>query len=110
MRSIQSSSVRRLAGLLAGLLLAACVVAPDQRHDAGGIVMVAPPAARVEIIGAPPTAGYVWMDGYWNWVGDRHEWVPGRWVAPHPGHHWRTYRWVRQGDGWHLKPGRWVRD
>ena len=65
------------------MTLAGCVVVPDQRHYADGVVMVAPPPPRVEVIGKPPSPGYVWMDGYWNWVGGRHEWVPGHW-APTP--------------------------
>jgi hypothetical protein len=100
-------------GLAAALILAAamtgCVVAPDQRHDPGGVVMVAPPAPRVEVIGVAPNPGYVWIGGYWNWVGDRHEWVGGHWEAPRPGHHWVAHEWVRQGDGWHLRPGHWER-
>jgi hypothetical protein len=89
--------------------LSACVVAPDQRHYADGVVMVAPPAPQVEIIGTPPQAGYVWIGGYWNWVGGRHQWVAGHWVAPRPGYHWVAYEWVRQGDGWRLRRGRWQR-
>jgi hypothetical protein len=96
-------------GLLLSMTLAGCVVVPDQRHYAGGVVMVAPPAARVEVIGEPPTPDVVWQSGYWNWVGDRYEWAPGRWEARHPGHHWVAHQWVRQGDGWRMKPGHWER-
>lgn len=92
-----------------GIALAGCVVVPDQRHYADGVVMVAPPTPEVEVIGAAPEPGYVWLGGYWDWVGDRHQWVPGHWAAPHAGHHWVAYHWVRQGDGWRLKPGRWER-
>jgi hypothetical protein len=96
--------------LLLSTILAGCVIVPDQRHDAGGIVMVAPPAPRVEVIGDAPSPGFVWLGGYWNWVGDRYEWAPGHWEARHPGHHWVAHQWARQGDGWRMKPGRWVRD
>ena len=67
--------------LIASMALPGCVVVPDQGHYAGGVVMVAPPAPRVEVVGVAPTPGYVWIGGYWNWVGGRHEWVPGRWAA-----------------------------
>jgi hypothetical protein len=90
-------------------VLAACVVVPDQRHYADGVVMVAPPAPRVEVIGTAPSPGYVWMPGYWNWVGDRHVWVAGRWSPPKSGHHWVADQWVRQGDGWRMKSGHWER-
>jgi hypothetical protein len=89
--------------------LPACVVEPDQRHDAGGVVMVAPPPPPAEVIGVAPVPGYVWFPGYWRWVGERHEWVAGSWHAPRPGYHWIPHVWVRQGDGWRLRPGHWER-
>jgi WXXGXW repeat (2 copies) len=89
--------------------LPSCVVAPDQAHGAGGVVMVAPPPLRVEVVGAPPNEGYVWLGGYWNWVGSRYEWVGGHWAAGRPGYHWVAHHWVREGDGWRMKAGRWVR-
>ena len=89
--------------------LCGCVVVPDQRHTAGGIVMVAPPPPQVEVVGEPPVPDYVWIGGYWGWVGDRHEWVPGHWVAPRHGRHWVVHQWTRQGDGWRLRPGHWER-
>jgi hypothetical protein len=104
---------RLIAGLASGLLLSmtlvGCVVVPDQRHYADGVVMIAPPAPRVEVVGVAPTPGYVWLGGYWNWIGDRHEWVAGHWAPPRPGHHWVAHQWVRQGDGWRMKPGHWER-
>jgi hypothetical protein len=98
------------SGLVLVVALAGCVVVPDQRHYADGVVMVAPPAPRVEVIGVAPTPGYVWVAGYWDWVGGRHEWIQGHWVAPKTGHHWIAHQWVRQGDGWRLKPGHWERN
>ena len=88
---------------------AGCVVVPDQGHYPGGVVMVAPPAPRDEVIGVAPEAGFIWAGGYWNWVGGRHEWVSGHWVAGRPGYHWQQHAWVRSGDGWRMRPGRWVR-
>jgi len=106
-------NLRKIAGAAVGcalsLALVSCVVVPDQRHYVGGIVMLAPPEPRVEVIGVPPAPDYVWLGGYWSWVGGRHEWVPGRWSPPKPGHHWVAHQWVREGDGWRLKPGHWER-
>jgi hypothetical protein len=109
LRRMPSCLVRSLPSWLLAAALAGCVVAPDQRHDPGGVVMVAPPPPREEVIGVPPAPGEVWLQGYWGWVGDRHEWIPGRWAAPRPGMHWVGYKWVRQGDGWRLKEGHWER-
>jgi hypothetical protein len=96
-------------GLIIALALPACVVTPDQGHYVGGVVMVAPPAVRVEVAGSPPYSGYVWVGGYWDWVGGRHVWVAGRWVAPRHGYHWVDSSWVRAGDGWRMHPGHWER-
>jgi hypothetical protein len=104
-----SHIVLRTCAVVMTVALAACVIVPDQSHTAGGIVMVAPPPPRVETIESAPAPGYVWLGGYWGWVGDRHEWVPGHWEAPRPGRHWVAHQWVREGDGWRLKPGHWAR-
>jgi WXXGXW repeat (2 copies) len=95
--------------LFAGTAMQGCVVVPDQRHYADGVVIVAPPPAREEAIGAAPSPDYVWIAGYWNWVGSRYDWVGGRWAPGRTGYHWVAHQWVRQGDGWRLKSGHWER-
>ena len=82
-----------LAGLATAMLaLGGCAVVPAERHGYAapygyyddydrGTLIVTPPA-RVEYRGLPPAASYVWIDGYWNWVGTRHVWVPGYWGPP----------------------------
>jgi hypothetical protein len=110
-----SQSGVRVAKLVAisvlGIALGGCVVAaaPPNRYYVGGVVETAPPAPRVEEYGAPPAVGYVWLGGYWNWVGGRHEWVAGHWERPHPGQRWVPHRWVHERDGWHLSSGHWER-
>ena len=111
----------KLANLLRNLVLAAavaltvsaCVVVPARGYYAGGYytgaVTIAPPAPQVEVYGAPPAGGYVWLGGYWNWVGGRHVWVAGHWAAPRPGYRWEPHHWVHGGDGWRLTGGAWVR-
>jgi hypothetical protein len=37
----------------------------------------------------------VWINGYWNWNGDRHVWVAGRWSASRAGWAWTPDRWQR---------------
>ncbi|HET7775948.1 MAG TPA: hypothetical protein VFK74_06235, partial [Azospira sp.] len=105
------------SALWVSLLLAAtaglhgCAVEPVSRpypyYDEP--VMMAPPPPRVEYIGAPPTIGYVWIGGYWNWVGVRYTWVSGRWEAPRPGYVWAPHRWERDGDRWRHQGGQWER-
>ena len=105
-RSIFAASVLAAAVAVA---LPGCVVVPDQGHYVGGVVMVAPPAPRVEVIGVAPNPGYVWIGGYWNWVGGRHVWVGGRWDHGRPGYHWVPHTWERSGGGWRMHQGHWAR-
>lgn len=77
--------------MLAGsLALGGCAVVPVDEYgyydDGYGYytrdtVIVAPPP-RVEYRGLPPATSYIWIDGYWNWVGHRHDWVRGYWAPP----------------------------
>jgi hypothetical protein len=69
-----------------------------------------PPVARVEVISVRPGPSYVWVAGYWGWVGADYYWVPGRWTVPPQ----RVYTvWVsgswdhHRGRGWHYRPGHW---
>ena len=71
---------------------------------------VAPPAPYVEVQPAVPYPGAVWINGYWNWSGNRHTWVPGRYDRPRPGWRWQPRRWERAPrGGWHSQGGGWVR-
>lgn len=97
-----------LALLLGTLNLGGCVVTPPRVY-VGGAIAVAPPEPRVEVIGVAPAPGYVWIGGYWNWIGERHVWVPGRWRPGRPGYYWVSHRWVAGGGGWRLEPGHWAR-
>ena len=119
------SSPARRAGLvslgLGAAALVGCVVAPypvrggrgpaqqDPGYDEGPVVMVGPPAQIHEIPGSPPAAGYLWIGGYWNWVGGRHAWVRGHWSPPRAGKFWAPHRWARHGPGWRMAPGGWRR-
>jgi len=97
----------------AALAVSACVVVPARGYRGGGYytgaVSIAPPAPQVEVYGVPPVAGYVWLGGFWNWVGGRHVWVGGHWSAPHTGYRWAPNRWEHRRDGWHMNGGAWVR-
>ncbi len=98
-----------LIGLLAAISLSACVVYPARGRYAAGVVAVAPPPPQVEVVGAPPTPGYLWIGGYWNWVGGRHVWVNGYWAAPRPGFYWVPNAWVHVHGGWRMRAGYWAR-
>ena len=91
------------------LLASGCVVEPARVRFVGDVVVAAPPAPVVETIGVAPYPGYVWIGGYWNWVGGRHVWVPGRWNEPRPGYRWAPHRWEPVQGGWRLREGHWER-
>ena len=98
-----------VASIVAMTALAGCVVAPVQPRFVGDVVVTAPPAPQVEVMGVAPAPGYIWLGGYWNWVGGRHVWVQGHWEAPRPGYYWEPHVWVHVGNGWHLREGHWAR-
>ncbi|QDF97805.1 hypothetical protein CJ010_15325 [Azoarcus sp. DD4] len=69
--------------LLVALSVSGCVVAPvDDGYYYGEETVIVTPPPRVEYRGYPPAVNYIWIDGYWNWTGHRHDWVPGRWAPP----------------------------
>ena len=63
-------------------------------------VPFAPRAPPVEVVPAPPRPDAVWVDGTWEWSGERYNWQPGYWVIPPGGArhaHWVVVR--RTDDG-----------
>jgi hypothetical protein len=113
MKRTQLARPLLLAALATATLLGGCVVRGSIGVPAPtvyvGAVSVAPPAPQVEVIGVPPQPGYVWLGGYWNWVGGRHVWVGGHWEAGRAGYRWVPHEWVRAGGGWRLREGHWAR-
>ena len=116
MNPIRKSAPAIAGSLVLALTLGGCVVSgprvavePVRIGWATPVVVTAPPAAIVEVQGVAPQPGYVWVNGYWNWVGGRHVWVPGRWEAHRPGYAWAPHQWHREGNGWRMAPGHWER-
>ena len=109
MRSYPGLKSGAAALLITASLLEGCVVAPAPGYYGGAVVTVAPPVAQVEVMGVAPYPGYVWMGGYWNWVGGRHVWVAGHWGPGRPGYRWVPHTWVHVNGGWRLSEGHWAR-
>jgi hypothetical protein len=97
------------AALAAALIVGGLALGTSPAAQVGVVVMVAPPAPVVETVGVAPVPGYVWIGGYWNWVGGRHVWVPGAWRPGRPGYRWVPHHWVAAGGGWRLEEGHWAR-
>ncbi len=73
------------------------------------VIVVAPPVAIVENVGAAPSPRHFWVRGYHRWNGSGHVWVPGRWEVRRDGWRWVDARWERWGNGWRFHVGVWVR-
>jgi hypothetical protein len=69
----------------------------------------APPAAKQETPGTPPTAATVWTPGYWHWSVSAWIWIDGAWrLPPAAGVVWRPFVWrVEASGGVRLDPGGW---
>jgi YXWGXW repeat-containing protein len=93
---------------LVGGLLAACAADAHVRTRTA-MVMVGPPAPRVEIVPPPPRASVVWVSGYWRWGGRVYRWVPGHYVVPPTAHVvWLPSAWIQVQGHYRFVPGRWV--
>lgn len=102
--------------LVASSLVAGCsspkpVVVARPTFPPPGTVLVAqpaPPAARVEVPGTPPSESHVWIQGYWAYGKNGYTWIPGHWdVRPAAAATWVPGQWSRKGDGWLWTPGYW---
>ena len=66
------------------------------------------PAPRIEVITPRPSAGMVWIDGYWGYAGRGYVWFPGYWIMPPPRHRaYVTPHWVRRGPAYVYVQGYW---
>jgi hypothetical protein len=127
-----SKTLAALAVLGCGILLGGCTrsdkvvveqpqaaaapqpdAAPQPVADAApqyAIVQQAPPPAIVEIQPPPPSAGSVWIDGYWNWDSQRYSWQAGRYaVPPQPDMVWVAPRYTADAHGNRYAQGQWSR-
>ncbi len=97
---------RILAAAFFAAFVSACVPPPP---PGAVFVRVAPPRARVEVIGVAPGPGYVWIAGYHAWRGGAYVWVPGRWERPpEPRYHrWVPGHWREHRNGWYWVEGHW---
>jgi len=71
-------------------------------------VRVGPPAPIVERRIVAPGPGYVWVEGYHRWDGNRFVWVGGRWERPPRSRAvWVPGHWNHDGRGYYWVDGRW---
>ncbi|MEJ7730838.1 MAG: hypothetical protein WKG00_16670 [Polyangiaceae bacterium] len=112
MRAVASLALLALA-LVAGCGAERLPVPPSGPHAGDGTLVVVPfppPAARAEIISAPPKemTSPVWVDGEWQWKGRRWVWQRGQWENLQPGAYYAPSTVITLADGsigWY--GGRW---
>ena len=67
-----------------------------------------PPPVAAGFVGVAPGAGYLWIDGAWDWRYGRNYWVPGRWVRPpRPRAAWVPGYWAPARRGYYWRRGYW---
>ena len=72
------------------------------------IVQQAPPPLILERRPPPPSGLHVWIDGSWNWSGQRYSWQAGRYeLPPQPGAVWVAARY--ESDSHRYTQGQWKR-
>jgi hypothetical protein len=63
------------------------------------IVPTPPPVVPVEIVPPQPREDAVWVDGQWDWDGDRWQWKRGGWIIPPEGSSLSVWLYSYQKDG-----------
>jgi hypothetical protein len=112
-RGNRSTHARLRLGLalLVGLVGAAAPIAgcagSGTQTVAGESVREVPPPLRSGPRPPRPSETAVWVDGHWDWTGDRYAWNPGRWETDPPGRAWVPGYWKNTSVGWKWMPGRW---
>jgi len=96
-----------LLSVLAAAALSITVSACGGVAYQGTLVYEDPPPPRVVVRPAVPSAGYVWVDGYWTWNRGSWSWRNGYWTAPRTGYVHVQPRWTREGRGWRQQEGGW---
>ncbi len=67
-----------------------------------------PPAVRYERRPVRPDPDCVWVNGFWDWDGERWIWVPGRWERVSVADvYWIPPRYVRSDRVYIYEPGHW---
>lgn len=72
------------------------------------VAQQAPPPVIVEQRPAPPSASYIWIDGYWVWNNQKYNWQGGHYaVPPQAGVVWVAPRYDHDAHGYRYTPGQW---
>jgi hypothetical protein len=78
---------------------------PYDRHDDGPNEAPPPPKAEQH---EAAKAGYVWVDGNYQWKAGKYEWLAGHWEREQANKHWSPGAWQKNGDRWAWHDGTWA--
>jgi hypothetical protein len=67
----------------------------------------APPEPKPEVKTPCPALGYIWVAGYWDYIGGHHVWRDGRWVQGKPGYEYVRARYEFDGKAWQFHVPHW---
>ena len=84
----------------------------DQSNKVTIEVNSAPPADKVEKADARPTSpgfGYIWVNGYWDYLDGNYVWRSGRWTQSRPDYEYVRARYEFDGKAWLFHRPHWKR-
>jgi hypothetical protein len=108
---IFSTRGRMVAALSLVATMGGCMFTGNR--SSGGLVSVMfitrePPAERVEVVSARPSAESAWIGGHWSARGNNYVWTRGHWQRPEAGmREWESGKWVHEQRGWYYIEGHW---
>ena len=91
-----------------GALLAVAIASPSSAQISV-YIGTPPPAVVYEEPGPPPSAGFVWIEGYWAPARHHYKWVRGHWEhPPFEGACWTHPHYDHYREGWEWHEGHWA--
>lgn len=66
-----------------------------------------PPDPKEEEKPASPGPGYIWVAGYWDYIGGHHVWREGRWMQSKPNYEYVRARYAYDGHSWQFYVPHW---
>jgi hypothetical protein len=88
------------------LFLASLVALLTLSCSSTAYVKQAPPPVKAEVKPAAPSVTAIWIDGHWQWNGNRYVWKKGHWEKKAKGA-WVKGQWKKTGRGHKWVPGHW---
>lgn len=106
-----------LTAAAAAATLALAGLAPAHAAPQATVIIQAGPTLEYRNLPPPPPPrmqprpnarrGHVWVEGHWEWSGNRYRWVDGNWVQMRRGYDYRQPQWVQANGQWRFERGGW---